>query len=276
MDDKKIFFMSGLPRSGSTVLCNILQQHPDVFTVPTDPICSVIRDILINVYDSNIGTAFDFDVFDKGLHNFIVDGLNGYYSSLTDKPVILSKNRQWYSLSHLFPQAKYIATVRNLFDVASSILRQQDNNRSIVTPIADGLTFVPNAGLMESLKHAIINEASFQLAVPSLLTIGKKHPGKVKWVRYEDMVSNGSKILNDLEHFMGISHHEYDFNNIQQQALYEHDAVYSGESSHTTQSRLQNYSTSKKPVMPDNFRDVLANHEKTSWFYETFYPVDQH
>jgi len=31
MSEKQVFFISGLPRSGSTLLCNILAQNPEFF-----------------------------------------------------------------------------------------------------------------------------------------------------------------------------------------------------------------------------------------------------
>jgi hypothetical protein len=33
-DEKKFFFMAGLPRSGGTLLSSILSQNPDVYVSP--------------------------------------------------------------------------------------------------------------------------------------------------------------------------------------------------------------------------------------------------
>ncbi len=43
---KQLHFCSGLPRTGSTVLMNILQQNPNIFTTTTDPFPEIL--------DSNI------------------------------------------------------------------------------------------------------------------------------------------------------------------------------------------------------------------------------
>ena len=38
---KTYYFMSGLPRSGSTVLASILNQNPAVYVTPTSPMLNV-------------------------------------------------------------------------------------------------------------------------------------------------------------------------------------------------------------------------------------------
>ena len=39
---KKIFFLAGLPRSGSTVLGSILSQHPEIAVTPTSPLLDLL------------------------------------------------------------------------------------------------------------------------------------------------------------------------------------------------------------------------------------------
>ena len=39
---EKIYFLSGLPRSGSTVLAALLQQHPDMHTTATSSLLHLI------------------------------------------------------------------------------------------------------------------------------------------------------------------------------------------------------------------------------------------
>jgi hypothetical protein len=39
---KKIYFLSGLPRSGSTVLAALLQQHPEMHTTATSGLLDML------------------------------------------------------------------------------------------------------------------------------------------------------------------------------------------------------------------------------------------
>ena len=42
---KRLYFVAGLPRSGSTLLCNILMQNPAIYASATSGIPEVLRGI---------------------------------------------------------------------------------------------------------------------------------------------------------------------------------------------------------------------------------------
>ena len=270
MDDKRIFFMSGLQRSGSTILCNILQQHPDVFTVPTDPFYDVINNILTDVCENKTGSAFDFDVFDKGLQQFILQGLQGWYKSLTEKPVILSKNRNWHRLSHLFPEVKYIATVRDIFDVANSIMKKQYGNHSISQPLH--AHYIASSNIEHFLSDHVLQDEGLQVGLKNLLYLNERHPHRVEFIRYEDLLTDSVRVLRGIERHLDVEPFEYDLANIQQQSLYEHEGFYVGQCSHITHQKLQDPNTA--PVIPAHALEFLQTNDRSSWFYDIFYPVD--
>ena len=45
MQEKEIFFINGMPRSGSTLLCNILAQNPEFHTTPTSGLSEIVKGI---------------------------------------------------------------------------------------------------------------------------------------------------------------------------------------------------------------------------------------
>jgi len=40
---KEIYFINGMPRSGSTLLCNILAQNPEFHVTPTSGLSELVR-----------------------------------------------------------------------------------------------------------------------------------------------------------------------------------------------------------------------------------------
>jgi hypothetical protein len=42
---KTLYFLGGLPRSGSTLLGSLLNQHSDIYVSPTSPLGDVVTDI---------------------------------------------------------------------------------------------------------------------------------------------------------------------------------------------------------------------------------------
>lgn len=91
---KTIYFIAGLPRSGSTLLTNILAQNPKCYATPT----SGIIDMLVNVrnhWDQNQA----FKAMDRGLSEQIKqrvmqDMLQSYFAH-AEQPICIDKNRFW-------------------------------------------------------------------------------------------------------------------------------------------------------------------------------------
>lgn len=93
--DKAFFFISGLPRSGSTLLCNMLAQNPEFFVSKATSGCHDVLFGVRNQWDSLIehkAEGVDYHQLKRVLQNI----LNSYHS--TDKNIIIDKGRGWLSL----------------------------------------------------------------------------------------------------------------------------------------------------------------------------------
>ncbi|WP_460111887.1 sulfotransferase family protein [Pseudomonas sp. H3_D04] len=117
-------FISGLPRSGSTLLSAILLQNPRFHAGMTSPVGALFSGVL---EQCSAGSEFGA-VIDTDLRRRLLRGLfDSFYADKADKPVVFDTNRLWSSrlpaISDLFPQAKFIACVRNVAWVMDSIER---------------------------------------------------------------------------------------------------------------------------------------------------------
>ncbi|TWC47095.1 sulfotransferase [Pseudomonas sp. SJZ080] len=117
-------FISGLPRSGSTLLSAILLQNPRFHAGMTSPVGALFSGVL---EQCSAGSEFGA-VIDTDMRRRLLRGLfDSYYADKADKPVVFDTNRLWSSrlpaISDLFPQAKVIACVRNVAWVMDSIER---------------------------------------------------------------------------------------------------------------------------------------------------------
>ena len=117
-------FISGLPRSGSTLLAAILLQNPRFHAGMSSPVGTLFTSVL---EQCSAGSEFG-SVIDTPLRRRLLRGLfDSYYAEQADKPVIFDTNRQWCSrlpaLQDLFPKAKTIACVRNVAWVMDSLER---------------------------------------------------------------------------------------------------------------------------------------------------------
>lgn len=88
----KFAFLSGLPRTGSTVLGTLLSQHPDLHPTRT----SCVRDLLNQVKKFHLGESPYYDVKDpqSPVWGMMRGMLYGAYEHVTEK-VVVEKDRGW-------------------------------------------------------------------------------------------------------------------------------------------------------------------------------------
>lgn len=271
--NKRVHFCAGLPRSGSTVLMNILQQHPAIFTTPTDPLPYIVKDTLTRCRYHEPFQAMDGTAADNALYRFVHGGVRGWYNGLTSKPVVISKNRNWPELLHLFPKSKTIALVRDLRSIIGSFDRVNEGLKATHTFNESG-TFMPAMTDSEKFNY-YFNQGNplldaLQNQLTKLVDIAQKGKGEVIVVRFEDFVSDPINELKQIHEFLDIQWFDYDLDNIQQSEIYEHDHAYFRErTSHKVQSSLTTY---KQPdyQMSHELQRMIVNHNKD--FYNMFYP----
>src|SRR5262249_28062041 len=125
---RKFHFITGLPRSGSTLLSAILRQNPRLHAAMTSPVGPIFRACI-----SAIGPENEVAVFiSENQKRAILKGIfEGYYGEMPEREVIFDTNRAWAArmsaLRQLFPGAKFICCVRNpawIFDSIERLLRK--------------------------------------------------------------------------------------------------------------------------------------------------------
>jgi len=121
MSDKQIHFISGLPRSGSTLLCNILNQNPQFHATSTSGILDVVLAVRnqwenLAVFKASPNKAGKAAVVNNILHNYV---------SINQRPVHFDKSRGWIAYMELADailqrEAKMLVPVRKITEILSS------------------------------------------------------------------------------------------------------------------------------------------------------------
>lgn len=128
MANTTIHFISGLPRSGSTLLAAILRQNPRFHAGMTSPVGALFQGML-NQFSA--GSEFA-PVVTNSQRQRLLGGLFDSFYSDTDSEVVFDTNRLWTSqlsaLVRLFPNARVLCTVRDVAWIMDSMERQYRNN----------------------------------------------------------------------------------------------------------------------------------------------------
>jgi sulfotransferase len=120
----KLHFISGLPRSGSTLLAGILRQNPRFHAAMTSPVGTLFG-VMLNVMGAQNETALFIDEQQK--KDLLTAIFESYYRPQAEKAVIFDTNRAWCArlpaLLSIFPDAKVICCVRSVAWIMDSIER---------------------------------------------------------------------------------------------------------------------------------------------------------
>jgi len=270
----KLFFCGGLPRTGSTVLMNILQQNPRIFTTGTCALPDLLhQQVLIKSRYREQFQAMSLEQADKAMYGLIHGATKGWFEALTDKPVVISKNRSWSNLFHLYQDSKYICMVRDLRDIIESF--EKINQRTLALhSFADDNALVPAMSESEKFGYYFksYNVLSDALGndVVRMMEVFKKNPSRVLFIRFEDFTKDPNYILKKVYNHISEEYYLHDLDNINQSVLFEHDHAYFKErTDHQTAPSFQYYKEPQRTLSIRFQQEVLNNYK---WFYEGFYP----
>lgn len=126
---KQIFFGSGFPRSGSTLLTSILGQNKNIFSESSEELCYVIPNAIRAVDGAVIKSSHSSK---KTTSNMLKGIFNGYYSQVTQH-YIYNNSHLWILqlpvLEAIFEKnIKMIVTVRSPYEIIASFEKLRLNN----------------------------------------------------------------------------------------------------------------------------------------------------
>ena len=275
----KFVALCGLPRSGSTLLGNVLNQHPDI----TSEMDSCLADILINIsqHSEKVYTEdaqHTIKEMDDLYYTFMRSGIVSWITKLCKTDIYLDKNRTWSMdfnlLFNLIPSAKVIFLVRDLRGVISSLEKIDSYKRLMPSEEIDFQSKdefhnvdILDAKIKNYMQMDMINVPLF--GIKEALDCERGYLKNFKFITYEDFMENPHKILNEIYNFIGIKNFDNDLENITQG--YYHDAVFAPFGDHTIRPQLtpqkENYNF---PLIKRKSQLNILN--DYSWFYQQFYP----
>lgn len=124
-----LHFISGLPRSGSTLLSALLRQNPRYAAGVSSPVAMLCSNLL---HSMSGATEFASFFSDKRRRDIIRGVLRSYYADAPHGGTVFDTNRTWTSmlplLADLYPQARVICCVRQVGWIIDSVERLTRRN----------------------------------------------------------------------------------------------------------------------------------------------------
>jgi sulfotransferase len=271
MLNKKIIYVTGLPRAGSTLLCQLLSHHPDIYCHGhSSPLCSTLMGLRHNLSDSDFLLAqldVNFEQSYQRLLNAFHGFINGWFAE-AEQSWVVDKNRGWLqhieTVNHLDPQFKMLVCVRELGQVYGSIEAQ--HKKTLLLDFPDHLAnlsgydradnFFNTKGVIGGPLHSI----------ESLQDLDNQLQQNLFYIVFEHLMADPDTVLSEIFLWLGLPPVSIDWQNLQVNP-HESDSYYRYKYRHQTYSSLK---PPQRHAIPSRIQNQLQ--QQFSWFYSTFYP----
>ena len=209
---KQYHFITGLPRSGSTLLTSILKQNPRFHSSITDPLANLVRGVIDSSQDS---PGMKSEVPVERRKNLVRHLFEGYYEDV-DKEVVFNTNRAWTLLAgpihDLFPKSKFIVCVRDINWVLDSFELAHRRNPFSSNTVTGGLE-----GTVYSRADMLMDEKGVvgfpYVGIKQAITGPEKHLMFI--LEYDQLVKNPEATMKALYNFIGEPYFKHDFDNVE-------------------------------------------------------------
>lgn len=254
---KKLHMISGLPRSGSTLLASILNQNPRFSSGISNP----LNEAMHNVTNAFSTTGNRTQMTEKQRINVLGHMIDGYY---LDDPaeVVFNTSRAWtssmYMMNLVRPDAKVICCVRDYAWILDSfeILFQRDptlggfngdRGKFNFNNVYARTNIQANEGILgkahESLKEAFYSN----------------HNNKLHIVEYNDLCSNPTNTIKKIYNFIEEPFYEHDYDNVEMK-YEEYDMSISMEGLHNVRKKVE--FKPRPSILP---RDLFEKYTNTGY-----------
>lgn len=215
--DNGIHFISGLPRSGSTLLAAILRQNPRFHAGMTSPVGAMYMALEKSMSRRNEAAVF----IDLQQRRDVLAGLfSNYYRQIQATSVVFDTNRMWCAklpaITELFPRARVICCVRDVSWIMDSIERLV--RRNAFEP--SGMFGYESGGTVFSRIMAVASSDGLVGYALDALKDGffGEQAGSMILVEYDALCTDPGRTLRAIYDFIGEPWFEHDFNNVEYDA----------------------------------------------------------
>ncbi len=267
---KTLFFNASMPRSGSELLQVILHQNPDIYASATSPLLEYQFAARGNLGLPEVKSQPP-SLMERAFLAMCGSMAQGYYDSITERPVIVDKNRGW---SHYYewvaqwnPNPKMICMVRDLRSVIASMEKVYRATRHL--PVGPDNPAQLQGMTVDQRAARWLNTQPVGLALSRTLDLFQRGVAKdILFVRYEDLTTAPEATMQKVYGYLGLPLFAHDFTKLEK-TIIEDSSVFGPYGDHSIKPVLvpakpSDWSVTLPPAISNNVR------ASQNWFFDSF------
>jgi sulfotransferase len=247
---KQIFFLSGLPRSGSTLLGSILGQNPDITVTPTSPLLDLLCHTNESFLKLNEKYTYDYETVSGNIYSTMVEA---FFKNIETKFVIDKHRghpRNILPLSKFVTEnPKIICTSRDIAEVITSYITLIESNKQKDNFVDKdlGSKGIP---ITTENRAKILWENYISDPYQSMQHGIKNYRKHLYIVEYGKLTSDPEKELKNIYQHLGINAYKnHQFAKIENKCAEDKDEAWGLKNLHAIREKLEKKSAPPKDVL---------------------------
>jgi hypothetical protein len=248
-----------------------MHQNPEIYGSPTSPLLEYWYGARGNTLLPEV-KAQPAKLMRDAFNAFCVEGSRGYYSSITDRPVILDKSRGWIQYFRWMEQAygkkpKMICMVRDI----RSILSHMEKVHRLNQHRPDDLSKpgeMANMTTEQRVNHWM-GTAPVGLGLTRLQgAVVEGYANDIHFIRYEDLTEFPQETMQEIYEYLEMDPFIHNFENVKK-VVKEDDSHFGPYGSHKIQKKVVPHKVDYYQVLGRELCDRVKLNQ--SWFFDHFY-----
>lgn len=237
MSTKTLHFITGLPQSGSSLICNILNQNNQIYGNSVSSLATLLKTNHINWYALKENREFRNDRIKA---NVLRNIIKGYYEH-TDRPIVLDKHIDWINqiaiLEDLLErQVKMLVCVRNPAEILATFERTRTNNPLFLTD-ADAV-LGENSNIATRAYYYAGHEGILGRSHRNIKdAVTANYSDRLLFIDYNRFCNTPKAQTKRIYDFLELDSYQHDYENIVQSVVYD-DLVTGIPNAHKTEKEL--------------------------------------
>jgi len=269
MSEKTFYFISGLPRAGSTLLCNILCQNPRFHATHTSGCLDIIWN-LRNHWDTLV--EHKAHPSPEAQQRCMRAILHAYHADPTNnKPVLFEKGRGWVGyieiIQHILGHdPKILVPVRDIRDVVASFEKLYRKSIATTRVTADADNYFDFQSVAGRCDTWVRKDQPIGLAFNRINdAVQRGFRNCLHFVEYDKLTTYPRETMQEIYAFLAEEPFQHDFANVKQ-VTQEDDSVHGfGADLHTIRPKVE----PQAPSYPHILKDAAKQFEPDCTFWKT-------